>query len=54
MKCKICKQKIEQTFLNKIRGTYIKDEKGKKHAVCENCQREYPDKKKLLEAMKKS
>jgi hypothetical protein len=32
-KCAICKRKVEQTFLNKIRGTFI----GKK-AVCSECQ----------------
>jgi len=44
IKCAICKEKIEQTFLGKIRGSYI----GKK-AVCPVCQKKYKDeiKKKL-------
>ena len=38
MKCEICKSKIQTTFMNKLIGTYIKDEKGKKHTICKNCQ----------------
>ena len=33
-KCAICNEKIEKTFLNKIKGTYVK---GK--TVCSKCQR---------------
>ena len=39
MKCENCKEKIEEIFLNKIVGTVIKDEKGKKHYFCSNCQK---------------
>lgn len=54
MKCSLCKTKIETTFLDKILGTYVKDAKGKKHAVCIHCQREHKnDKKKIVAAMKK-
>ena len=35
-KCKICGNKIEVTFLNKLRGTFIK-----KKAVCSDCQKKY-------------
>lgn len=38
MKCELCKNQIETTFLNKILGTYVKDSKGKKHVVCKQCQ----------------
>ncbi|MFH0876091.1 MAG: hypothetical protein V1859_09205 [archaeon] len=38
MKCAVCKNKIEETFLKKIIGAYIKDSKGKKHPVCAGCQ----------------
>jgi hypothetical protein len=38
MNCTICKNKIQETFLKKIIGTYVKDEKGKKKAVCKDCQ----------------
>ena len=39
MKCKICNANIGQTFLNKPLGTYIKDDKGKRHLICSNCQK---------------
>jgi len=49
MKCEVCKSNIQETFLKKILGTYIKDEKGKKHLVCPSCQQKFSnDKKKLL------
>jgi len=39
MKCDICNGKIETTFLNKIVGTHMRNEKGKKKLVCHNCQK---------------
>jgi|TARA_Y100000310_G_scaffold333114_1_gene409995 hypothetical protein len=38
MNCAICKAKIEQTFLNKILGTYVKKD-SKRHVVCFACQK---------------
>ena len=53
MKCEICKSKIEDMYLKKIKGTYLKDEKGKKHAVCSECQRKLSnEKEKLLAELK--
>ena len=52
MKCELCKEKIEETFLNKIIGSYVKDEKGKKHLVCANCQKKYGTKKEILAKLK--
>lgn len=51
MKCEICKKKIEETFLNKIIGTYIKDEKAKKHMICFECQKNLRSKEKILEKL---
>jgi hypothetical protein len=48
MKCEICNKKIAEAFLKKIVGTYVKDEKGKKHAVCFECQKKFPSKEELL------
>jgi len=48
MKCGICGKKIEEIFLKKVIGTYIKDKKGKKHVVCANCQKELGGKEKIL------
>ncbi|MBI2208418.1 hypothetical protein HYU50_02890 [Candidatus Woesearchaeota archaeon] len=53
MKCEICSKNIETTFMNKVLGTYIKDEKGKKHAVCLECQKKFNNiKKEILENIK--
>lgn len=50
MKCSMCNEKIEETFLGKILGTYIKDGKGKKQAVCSACQKKVKnDRKAMLE-----
>jgi len=38
MKCDICKEKVETTFLNKLLGTYIGGGKSKK-VVCSRCQK---------------
>jgi len=51
MKCEICKKRIEETFLKKILGTYVKDEKSKKHAVCFECQKKFPSKEELLKQL---
>ena len=51
MKCEICKKRIEETFLKKTLGTYVKDEKGKKHAVCFECQKKFPSKEELLKKL---
>jgi len=48
MKCEICNKKISETFLNKPIGTYVKDEKGKKHAVCDECQKKFSKKEEIL------
>ncbi|MBS3176007.1 hypothetical protein J4457_02110 [Candidatus Woesearchaeota archaeon] len=48
MKCEICKGKINTTFLEKLIGTYVKDAKGKKHLICNNCQKNLKSKQELL------
>ena len=49
MKCEICTNKIEETFMGKILGTMVKDEKGKKHYICFECQKKFGnDKKEML------
>ena len=39
--CNICGKKVETTFLNKLIGTTMKDKKGKKKAVCSECQKKH-------------
>ena len=52
MKCSICNKTIEMTFLNKIIGTYVKDSKGKLHAICFECQKKFASKEEILKSMK--
>lgn len=49
MKCAICKSNIEETFLKKIIGTYVKDQKGKKHPVCFECQKKFNNDKAAMQ-----
>ncbi|MFC1647922.1 hypothetical protein ACFL1B_00530 [Nanoarchaeota archaeon] len=39
MKCVVCSKQVETTFLGKPIGTYVKDSKHKKKAVCQECQK---------------
>ena len=48
--CNICNKEIEETFLKKIRGTYIKVNKKSK-TVCSVCQKKFPGDK-LKEQLK--
>ncbi|MDP8012800.1 MAG: hypothetical protein RAK22_01720 [Nanoarchaeota archaeon] len=40
MKCEICGKEIETTFLNKIKGNYVKVD-GKVRIVCNDCFKRY-------------
>ena len=51
MKCNICKNKIQEIFLKKIVGTYIKDKDGKKKVVCFECQKKCKTKEDLLKLL---
>ncbi len=49
MKCEICGNPVEEMYLKKIRGTFVKDDKGKKHVVCASCQEKLDnDKQEIL------
>lgn len=48
MKCEICGNKISETFLKKILGTYVKDKSGVKHLVCFECQKKLKTKEEIL------
>lgn len=53
MKCSICKKEVEILYLEKVAGTYIKNEKGKRLLVCHVCQAEHEnDKEAMLKAIK--
>ena len=49
MKCEICKKKLQMNFLEKPIGTYVKDQKGKKHIICDGCQQQFKSKKEMLD-----
>jgi len=48
MKCEICGNNIEETFLKKIIGSVVKDEKGKKHYICSECQKKFKTKEEII------
>lgn len=52
MKCEVCDKSIAKTFLDKIKGTYVKDAKGKQRAICFECQSKLKDKASLLQHLK--
>jgi len=52
VKCVITNEKIPETFLNKILGTVIKDENGKKYYVSSDVQKKFASKEELLQAIK--
>lgn len=53
MKCSICSKPIEETFLKKIIGTYIKKQgSSKKYPVCQECQKKFSKKEDLLKHTK--
>ncbi len=45
-KCSICKQEVENTFLGKIKGSYVN-----KKIVCNSCQAKYKTKEELVKAL---
>jgi hypothetical protein len=52
MKCDVCGKAIKTIFLEKLVGGYVKDEKGKKHPVCSECQKKFKTKEELLKNLK--
>ena len=50
-KCTICKEKIQELFLGKLKGTIIrKKDSSKKYEVCFACQKKFSHKE-LLEKL---
>ncbi len=53
-KCILCNEKIEETFMGKLKGTLVKIKKGEKNQsyyVCSSCQKKFPST--VEEVMKK-
>lgn len=53
MKCEICGKGIAKTFLDKIKGTYIRDGKGRLRTVCFECQKNLGGKAQLVMKLEK-
>ncbi len=51
MKCAACKKQVQETFLKKLVGTYVKDSKGKLNAVCFECQKKLKGNGEILAAL---
>lgn len=52
-KCEICNNKLEELFLEKVKGTIVrKPESSKQYYVCFECQKKFRNKDKLLEQIK--
>ena len=48
-KCSICKNKIIELFLGKLKGTIIKKSgSSKQHYICFECQKKYKNKQEIL------
>jgi ribosomal protein L34E len=41
-KCASCNKPVGTVFLEKIKGTYLRDKKNKKKPVCAACQKAHP------------
>ncbi len=52
MKCAVCGKTLAETFLKKIVGAYVKDGKGKLHAVCRECQKNLRTKEAILKKLR--
>lgn len=51
MRCRICRKAVEETFLKKILGTYIKDKKSKKQVICKGCQKKLKTREEILKKL---
>lgn len=52
MKCEVCGKTIATTFLEKLKGTFVKDANGKPHSVCFECQKNLRGKTEILEKIR--
>lgn len=49
VKCSICKNQIQELFLEKLKGTTVKKpDSSKKYEICSQCQKIYKTKEELL------
>ncbi len=51
-KCTLCSNKIQELFLEKMKGTIIKkDGSGKHYPICFECQKKFPAKEEMLKQL---
>ena len=49
VKCSICKEKIQELFLGKLKGTIVKKQgSNKQYPICFVCQKKFKTKEELL------
>ncbi len=51
MKCEICRKTVGETFLKKPIGAYVKDNEGKLHSICFECQKQLRTKAEILKKL---
>ncbi|MBS3127243.1 hypothetical protein J4228_03700 [Candidatus Woesearchaeota archaeon] len=52
-KCTICSSKIQEVFLEKLKGTIVrKPGSSKQYQVCFECQKKFKTKEELIEKIK--
>ncbi|HIJ11280.1 TPA: hypothetical protein HA278_04445 [Candidatus Woesearchaeota archaeon] len=50
VKCSICKEKLQELFLEKVKGTIVKKPgESKQYTVCSDCQKKFKTKDELLQ-----
>jgi uncharacterized protein with PIN domain len=53
VKCSICSEKVQELFLEKIKGTIVKKEGFRKqYTICSVCQKKYKSKEEILSNIK--
>ena len=52
-KCEICHNKLEELFLEKVKGTVVKKPgSNKQYHICFECQKKFKTKEELLKQIK--
>ena len=51
-KCSICSNKIQELFLEKLKGTIVKKEgSSKQYPICFECQKKFQSKEEMLKQL---
>jgi DNA-directed RNA polymerase subunit RPC12/RpoP len=53
VKCSICRNKIKELFLGKLKGTVVRKEgSSKKYYICFDCQKKFKNKEEMMKEIK--